>query len=83
MNRDIIEVFLQQMRQDHGDDIEAIELPEGTRDYVLECIALADAETLTFMIKPTFRPPTAHFRNKAVHRIDLTAQGAFVARPEG
>lgn len=51
MSKDVIANFLAQMRQDYADDIAAIELPEGTRDYVIECAHNEDAETLMFMLK--------------------------------
>lgn len=51
MSKDAIAAFLREMRARHADQIEAIDLPEGTFEYVEERIAEGDAETLTFMLK--------------------------------
>ena len=51
MSKDTIRAFLEQMRARHGEQIDAIELPEGTRDYIGERAAEGDLETLTFMLK--------------------------------
>lgn len=48
---EIIETFLTQMREQHDDEIRAIELPEGTEAYVAACAERGDHETLTFMLK--------------------------------
>ena len=47
----MIETFLAQMREQHGDEIAAVELPEGTEAYIAARIAAGDSETLTFMLK--------------------------------
>lgn len=49
-----IEAFLAQMRERHQGEIEAIELPEGTEDYLQEKIAAGDSETLSFMLKLSY-----------------------------
>lgn len=51
MSRDAIHEFLQRMRAEHGDRIDAVELPEGAEAYVEECIRAGDRETLLFMMK--------------------------------
>lgn len=51
MSKEMIEVFLTQMRERHASEIEAIELPEGTEDYLRERIEMGDAATLNFMLK--------------------------------
>lgn len=51
MSKDVIEAFLAQMRERHASEIEAIELPEGTEDYLRERIDLRDEATLSFMLK--------------------------------
>jgi hypothetical protein len=54
MDKEVIEAFLQEMRQRHGREIEAIALPEGTADYLLERAQADDVETLTFMLKLSY-----------------------------
>ena len=48
---EIIETFLAQMREQHADEISAVELPEGTDAYIAERVERGDTETLTFMLK--------------------------------
>ena len=48
---EIIETFLAQMREQHADEIGAVELPEGTEAYIAARTAAGDSETLTFMLK--------------------------------
>ena len=48
---EIIETFLAQMREQHGDEIAAVELPAGTEAYIAARIAAGDSETLSFMVK--------------------------------
>lgn len=49
--REQISRFLQQMRDRHGTDIEAVALPEGTHAYVEQLVEEGDSETLLFMLK--------------------------------
>lgn len=49
-----IEAFLAQMREQHQDEIDAIELPEGTEDYLREKMAAGDSDTLSFMLKLSY-----------------------------
>lgn len=49
--RDMIAAFIKQMREQHSREMEGIVLPEGTLDYVRECVAEGDTETLLFMLK--------------------------------
>lgn len=49
--RDMIALFIKQMREQHSREMEGIVLPEGTLEYVHECVAEGDTETLLFMIK--------------------------------
>ena len=51
MNEEMIEAFLQEMRKNHGDEIESVDLPEGTEEYVRGRIAAGDVATLLFMLK--------------------------------
>jgi hypothetical protein len=49
--RDQISQFLEQMRDQYEADIEAITLPDGTRDYIEFLISEGDSGTLLFMLK--------------------------------
>lgn len=51
MSKDAIEAFLRQMRAQHADRIDEVELPEGTREYVEERVAAGDVGTLLFMLR--------------------------------
>jgi len=50
-DKDRIALFIAQMRERHSDDIDGIDLPEGTLDYVQELLAEGDSETVMFMLK--------------------------------
>lgn len=47
----MIEAFLQQMLEDYGEDIAAIDLPEGTHAYLAKCIRTQDINQLEFMLQ--------------------------------
>lgn len=51
MDKDVIEAFLQEMRERHNDEIDAIEMPEGTLEYLQDRAAKGDIDTLMFMLK--------------------------------
>ena len=51
MSKDVIAEFLEQMRQRYREEIDAVNLPDGTLEFVQEQIRKGDAETLLFMIK--------------------------------
>lgn len=51
MSKETIRAFLNEMRARNAQQIDAMELPEGTREFVAERIAEGDAETLLFMLK--------------------------------
>ncbi len=51
MSKEAIRAFLEEMAERHDEDIAGVELPEGTREYVLERIAQGDADTIMFMLK--------------------------------
>jgi hypothetical protein len=51
MSKDAIDAFLREMRARHADQIDAMDLPEGSAEYVAERVAEGDAETLLFMLK--------------------------------
>lgn len=49
--KEIIAKFIEQMREYHAADVNAIDLPPGMNEYVAERIEQGDAETLLFMLK--------------------------------
>ena len=51
MSKEDIRAFLEEMSERHDEGIAGVELPEGTREYVLERIAQGDADTIMFMLK--------------------------------
>jgi hypothetical protein len=51
MNEDIIEAFLQEMRENHKEEIDSISLPDGTADYVRQKMESGDVDTLLFMLR--------------------------------
>ncbi len=51
MSKEDIRAFLEEMAERHDEEIADVELPEGTREYVLERIAQGDADTIMFMLK--------------------------------
>lgn len=51
MNEDIIEAFLQEMRENHKDEIDSVSLPDGTADYVRQKMEAGDVDTLLFMLR--------------------------------
>ena len=54
MSKDVIEAFLEEMRKRHGREIEVMNLPDGTREYLLERMQRGDVETITFMLKLSY-----------------------------
>ncbi|MEX2541754.1 MAG: hypothetical protein WD314_08090 [Trueperaceae bacterium] len=51
MNEDIIDAFLQEMRENHEEEIDSVSLPDGTADYVRRKMEAGDVETLLFMLR--------------------------------
>lgn len=51
MSKEVVAEFLQQMRERYRDEVDAVNLPEGTLEYIEERIAQGDADTLMFMLK--------------------------------
>ncbi|MDE0098597.1 MAG: hypothetical protein OXM87_03125 [Truepera sp.] len=51
VSKDIIEAFLNEMRRLHKREVGAVNLPEGTREYVEERLREGDIETVMFMLK--------------------------------
>lgn len=54
MNRDLIERFINEMRQRHAEQIAAVSLPEGTAEYLQLLMERGDAEALEFIIKLSY-----------------------------
>lgn len=50
-DKDVIAAFIEEMKTRHSQEIESVALPEGTQEYVAECMAAGDTETLLFMLK--------------------------------
>ncbi len=51
MSKEDIALFVARMKEQQKDQIQAMELPDGTEEYVRECIETGDIETLVFMLK--------------------------------
>jgi hypothetical protein len=51
MNEDLIATFLLEMKENHGDEIDSVTLPDGTAEYVEKTMATGDVETLLFMLR--------------------------------
>lgn len=54
MSKDLIKGFLEQMKQQYGDEVDAVALPDGTSDYLHECIEAGELDTLIFMLKISY-----------------------------
>ena len=51
MSKEALAAFLREMQTRHADQVNAMELPDGTEAYIADRIAAGDTETLTFMLK--------------------------------
>lgn len=51
MSKAMIEAFLREMKERYQEHIDAVDLPDGTREYVAEMAAAGDHDTLLFMLK--------------------------------
>ena len=51
MSKEDVAAFLAEMRSRHHDQIDEIEFPEGTDEYVAERLAAGDVDTIVFMMK--------------------------------
>ncbi len=51
MSKNMIEAFLNEMRKRYQQEIDAVALPDGTLEYIIERVSARDAETLQFMLK--------------------------------
>jgi hypothetical protein len=46
-----VEEFIRQMKEQHGESLKDMPLPEGVEDYLRDRIKLGDLETVIFMQK--------------------------------
>lgn len=51
MSKEAIAAFVARMKEQQKDQVQVMELPEGTEDYVRERMEAGDEETLVFMLK--------------------------------
>ena len=51
---DEIRAFLEAMRERHREQLDNVELPEGTKDYLQALIDADDADSLLFVIKLSY-----------------------------
>ena len=51
MSKDALAAFLHEMRTQHAERIDAMELPDGTHAFLRECAENGDVETLAFLLK--------------------------------
>lgn len=49
--RDMVAAFIEQMRARYHGEIEGVQFPEGTREYLREQVEAGDVDTLLFMLK--------------------------------
>lgn len=54
MNDDIIEQFINEMRERYAEQIAAVSLPDGTTEYLAKLLAEHDLSTLEFVIKLSY-----------------------------
>ena len=54
MSKDDIKAFLEAMRTHHESQIAGMELPNGTREFLHDCVAGSDLDTLEFMLKLSY-----------------------------
>lgn len=48
---ELIENFLNEMRERHRDEIDRVVLPDGTEEFVRNRVAAGDMQTLLFMLR--------------------------------
>jgi hypothetical protein len=68
-----VEEFVRQMKEQHGESLKDMPLPEGVEDYLRDRIKLGDLETVIFMQKLAWackpvRPP----RNRKIRACSST-----------
>jgi len=51
MSKELIAAFIRQVRQRHGAEIDAINIPEGVEAFMRERLEAGDLDTLVFMLK--------------------------------
>lgn len=53
-DHDEIRAFLEAMRQRHREQVDNVELPEGTTEYIESLMAEGDTQTLLFVLKLSY-----------------------------
>lgn len=53
-NEDEIRAFLEAMRERHRDQVDNVELPDGTTEFIESLINQGDTETLLFVLKLSY-----------------------------
>ncbi len=54
MDRDLIERFINEMRERYSEQIAAVSLPEGSNEYIAHLIELGDPEAVEFLLKLSY-----------------------------
>lgn len=54
MSQDLIERFVNEMRERYAEQIEAVSLPEGTGEYLAKLMEGGDPAALEFLIKLSY-----------------------------
>jgi hypothetical protein len=54
VNRDLIERFINEMRERYAQQIEAVSLPDGTAEYLALLMERGDPEALEFLLKLSY-----------------------------
>ncbi|NLG08298.1 MAG: hypothetical protein GX560_03440 [Deinococcales bacterium] len=54
VDREIIERFVNEMRRRYAEQIAAVSLPNGTREYVEALLERGDPETIEFLLKLSY-----------------------------
>ncbi|HRN18509.1 MAG TPA: hypothetical protein PLU66_05425 [Trueperaceae bacterium] len=54
MNKELIARFLRDMREKHSAQIDAVALPEGTREFIDDLVNAHDSETIAFMVELSY-----------------------------
>lgn len=51
MSKQDLAAFLDEMRRRHAEQVDSMELPDGTAEYVADRLAEGDTTTILFMLK--------------------------------
>lgn len=54
MNRELIERFINEMRERYAEQIAAVSLPDGTAEYLALLMERGDPEALEFLLKLSY-----------------------------